>query len=170
MHSVIRMNDPTGLRVTIGEGHPQRVGDQGCGLTRIDRPVCADAATDSWQLTDRPEIDAVISGLPLLSMSAGAVTDVVATAVSVLRPQGRFYQLTYGPTCPVRPNLLTALRLRATRIGWTPRNLPPASAYRIERQSEVTTLGGAPDKVRRANVTVWMSSCSLALLMLMKKH
>ena len=97
--------------------------------------VCADAATDSWQLIDRTEIDAVISGLPLLSMSVDAVAGVLATAVSVLRPQGHFYQFTYGPTCPVQPKLLAALRLRATRIGWTPRNLPPASVYRIERQA-----------------------------------
>lgn len=96
--------------------------------------VCADAATDSWQLSEHTEIDAVVSGLPLLSMPVDAVAGVLSTALSVLRPQGGFYQFTYGPTCPVRATLLETLRLSATRIGWTPRNLPPASVYRIERR------------------------------------
>jgi phospholipid N-methyltransferase len=98
--------------------------------------VCANAATDSWQLLDHTEIDAVISGLPLLSMSVGEVSGVLSTAFALLRPQGRFYQFTYGPTCPVRSKLMKALRLRATRVGWTPRNLPPASVYRIDRRPE----------------------------------
>nr|WP_084395519.1 methyltransferase domain-containing protein [Mycolicibacterium canariasense] len=120
-------------RLTVVEANPE-FADLLNTRFRDLHVVCADAATDSWQLIDGPEIDAVISGLPLLSMSVDAVTGVLETAVSVLRPQGRLYQFTYGPTCPIRPNLLAALRLRATRIGWTPRNLPPASVYRIERR------------------------------------
>jgi phospholipid N-methyltransferase len=120
-------------QVTVVEANPE-FADLLHARYRDVHVVCADAATDSWGLTDRTEIDAVVSGLPLLSMSVDAAEAVLTTALSVLRPQGRFYQFTYGPTCPVRMNLLAALNLRAERIGWTARNLPPASVYRIERR------------------------------------
>ncbi|MCF6385653.1 methyltransferase domain-containing protein [Mycobacterium sp. MBM] len=121
-------------RVTVVESNPEFANLLRRRYRNV-HVVCADAATDPWGLTDHTEIDAVVSGLPLLSMTAGAVAAVLTTAVSALSPQGRFYQFTYGPTCPVRTNLLDRLNLRSTRIGWTPRNLPPASVYRIERRN-----------------------------------
>jgi phospholipid N-methyltransferase len=122
-------------RVTVIEANPE-FADLIRTRYRDVHVVCADAATGSWGLTDHTEIDAVISGLPLLSMSTDAVAGVLTKAMSVFAPQGRFYQFTYGPTCPVRMNLLEALNLRAKRIGWTARNLPPASVYRIERRAK----------------------------------
>lgn len=109
--------------------------------------VRANAATDPWQHSDHTDIDAVISGLPLLSMSAGEVSGVLSTAFTLLSSRGRFYQFTYGPKCPIRPKLLAAFQLKATRVGWTPRNLPPATVYRIERHlfAPIPQLASARD-------------------------
>jgi phospholipid N-methyltransferase len=78
-------------------------------------------------------VGAVISGLPLLSMPAQTVTDIVSGAFSYVRPGGAFYQFTYGPRCPIPRAILDRLGLKAVRIGGTVRNLPPASVYRISR-------------------------------------
>jgi len=83
---------------------------------------------------DGDEVGAVISGLPLLSMSPRKVTAILGGAFTYIRPGGAFYQFTYGPRCPVPRPILDRLGLKATRIGGTVRNLPPASVYRISRR------------------------------------
>lgn len=106
--------------------------------TRFAGPhiVCANAAFGSWQQPEDTELDAVVSGLPLLSMSTDDVSGVLSTAFAHLAPTGCFYQFTYGPKCPVRPGLLDALRLRSSLVGRTVWNLPPASVYRITRRPD----------------------------------
>lgn len=123
------------LRMTLVEANPD-FAELLSGRFADSRVVCADAASESWPVSADTEIDVVISGLPLLSMPAEAVSGVLSTAFEHLRPEGRFYQFTYGPCCPVRPNLMDTLRLRATLAGRTVRNLPPASVYRIERRRD----------------------------------
>jgi phospholipid N-methyltransferase len=78
---------------------------------------------------------AVISGLPLLSMSPRKVMTILKGAFLHLREDGAFYQFTYGATCPIPQRLLDRLGLKATRIGGTFANLPPASVYRICRRA-----------------------------------
>jgi phosphatidylethanolamine/phosphatidyl-N-methylethanolamine N-methyltransferase len=93
-------------------------------------------------------VGAVISGLPLLSMSPRKVISVLSGALGQLRPGGSFYQFTYGPRCPVPRPVLDRLGLKAVRIGSTVRNLPPAAVYRITRRRPVrlalpSTLNGS---------------------------
>jgi len=76
---------------------------------------------------------AIISGLPLISMTQSAVTAVLIGAFQKLRPDGAFYQFTYMPFAPIRRAVLGFLGLRAQRMGATFWNLPPASVYRISR-------------------------------------
>lgn len=76
-------------------------------------------------------VGAVISGLPLLSMSPRRVTSVLSGAFRHLKRGGAFYQFTYGPRCPVPRPILDRLGLKAACVGRTVRNLPPASVYRI---------------------------------------
>ncbi|MGR9161807.1 class I SAM-dependent methyltransferase [Rhizobium leguminosarum] len=78
-------------------------------------------------------VGAVVSGLPLLSMSPRKITSIMAGAFAYMRPGGAVYQFTYGPRCPVSWPILDRLGLKAVRIGGTVRNLPPASVYRISR-------------------------------------
>jgi phosphatidylethanolamine/phosphatidyl-N-methylethanolamine N-methyltransferase len=76
-------------------------------------------------------VGAVVSGLPLLSMSPRKVMAILAGTFTYMRPGGAFYQFTYGPRCPVPRPILDRLGLKATRIGRAMRNVPPAAVYRI---------------------------------------
>ncbi|MDT2019614.1 methyltransferase domain-containing protein [Methylocella sp. CPCC 101449] len=84
-------------------------------------------------------LGAVVSGLPLLSMRPRKVISILAGAFTHLKPGGSFYQFTYGPRCPVPRPLLDRLDLKATRIGGTYCNLPPAAVYRISRRAPFPT-------------------------------
>jgi phospholipid N-methyltransferase len=86
-------------------------------------------------LYDGAPVGAVVSGLPLLSMSPKQIMAILTGAFGYLRPGGSFYQFTYMPRCPISPRLLKRLGLQATRIGGTLRNIPPAAVYRISRSA-----------------------------------
>ncbi|MFB2601552.1 class I SAM-dependent methyltransferase, partial [Rhizobium phaseoli] len=75
---------------------------------------------------DDEPVGAVISGLPLLSMSPRKIASILAGVFTYMRPGGAVYQFTYGPRCPVPRPILDRLGLKAVRIGGTVRNLPPA--------------------------------------------
>lgn len=77
---------------------------------------------------------AVISGLPVLSMPPRAVIAILDGAFHHLRPDGAFYQFTYGPRCPIPRAILDRLGLKAVRIGRAVANVPPAAVYRITRR------------------------------------
>lgn len=77
---------------------------------------------------------AVVSGLPLLSLSPREVIAILRGAFHHLRDDGAFYQFTYGPRCPVPSAILNRLGLRASRIGRAIINVPPAGVYRITRR------------------------------------
>jgi phosphatidylethanolamine/phosphatidyl-N-methylethanolamine N-methyltransferase len=83
---------------------------------------------------------AVVSGLPLLSMPPRKITSILSGAFKHIRQGGAFYQFTYGPLCPVPRPILDRLGLKATCVGRTVRNLPPASVYRITRRQHVIGL------------------------------
>ncbi|RJF76314.1 class I SAM-dependent methyltransferase [Rhodopseudomonas palustris] len=85
------------------------------------------------RLFEGAPVGAVVSGLGLLTMPQEKVVAILHGAFSYLRPGGAFYQITYGPHCPVADAILDRLGLQATCIGKTFRNLPPASVYRISR-------------------------------------
>ncbi len=78
-------------------------------------------------------VNAVVSGLPLLSMPPKKVMYILSGAFSYLRPGGAFYQFTYGPRCPVPEIILDRLGLKATRVGRALFNIPPAAVYRLTR-------------------------------------
>lgn len=99
------------------------------------RVLCMDAARlRERSLFEEACVGAVISGLPLLSMSPRKVISILRGAFCYMNAQGAFYQFTYGPWCPVPRALLDRLGLRATRVGRTVFNLPPATVYRITRR------------------------------------
>ena len=77
---------------------------------------------------------AVVSGLPFLSTPPRKVLATLLSAFRHLRPNGAFFQFTYGLRCPVRRVVLDRLDLQATRVGRTLANVPPAAVYRIERR------------------------------------
>lgn len=91
--------------------------------------------------------DAVISGLGLLSMPRPQQRRILAAAFSVLRPEGRFIQFTYGPVSPVPAELLTSLGLVAVRSRLTWWNLPPATIWVFSR-GRSTAVPAVPSKLR----------------------
>ncbi|MDO3445487.1 class I SAM-dependent methyltransferase [Agrobacterium sp. V1] len=88
---------------------------------------------------EQSSFGAVVSGLPLLSMRPRTVMRILEGAFAALGQGGSFFQFTYGPTCPVDRKLLDRLGLKATRIGGTIANFPPASVYRISRRAVRTS-------------------------------
>jgi phosphatidylethanolamine/phosphatidyl-N-methylethanolamine N-methyltransferase len=77
---------------------------------------------------------AVVSGLPLRTMPREKIGATLDGAFGHLRPDGAFYQFTYGLRCPVPRVMLERLGLEATRLGRTLANVPPAAVYRIRRR------------------------------------
>jgi phosphatidylethanolamine/phosphatidyl-N-methylethanolamine N-methyltransferase len=103
------------------------------------RLACADAC-DLRQIAERTGFadggpaDGVISGLGLLSMGKPTQRAILEGAFSVLGPNGRFIQFTYGPTNPVSREVMKELELTAHRASFTLWNVPPAAVYVISRQ------------------------------------
>ena len=83
-----------------------------------------------------PGLGAVISGLPLLSMSEPVQRAIVAGAFAALRPDGVFVQFTYGPRPPIASAVRRALCLGWSRSAWIFDNLPPACVYTFRRQPD----------------------------------
>ncbi|MGH8191379.1 MAG: class I SAM-dependent methyltransferase [Rhodanobacteraceae bacterium] len=100
--------------------------------------VCADARhldalLDEHGVFANGNLDAVVSGLGLLSMNSALRTAILRAAFAAMGDEGRFIQFTYGPSSPVRPREREALGLRVKRAGYALRNLPPASVYVYQR-------------------------------------
>ncbi|RDJ25167.1 phospholipid methyltransferase [Bosea caraganae] len=87
-----------------------------------------------FELFTGAPVGAVVSGLPLLSMSPRKTIAILSGAFTYMRPGGAFYQFTYGPRCPVPRPILDRLGLKATRVGRALRNIPPAAVYKITRR------------------------------------
>lgn len=100
--------------------------------------VCADArdlprVVRQTGFDEAGPVDAVVSGLGLLSMGRSLQRAILQGAFSVLAPHGRMIQFTYGPTAPVRKDVLEALDLGVRRASFTLWNVPPAAVYVITR-------------------------------------
>ena len=75
------------------------------------------------------KVDAVISGLGLLSMSRVTQRAILKGVFAVLGDEGRFIQFTYGPASPVSRELLNELDLNVNRASIAWMNVPPATVY-----------------------------------------
>jgi phospholipid N-methyltransferase len=100
----------------------------------LARVLCMDAAhLRRLAKRETPRAGVVVSALGLSLMPSGKVLAILAGAFACLRTDGAFHQISYGLRCPVPAQVLRRLGLKATRIGGTLRNLPPASVFRIVR-------------------------------------
>lgn len=100
--------------------------------------ACADARHLDTLVGEQGEaadgkLDAVVSGLGMLSMSSELRCEIMRAAFAALGERGRFIQFTYGPVSPVRRRERDALGVRVRRAGFAVRNLPPANVYVYER-------------------------------------
>jgi len=76
---------------------------------------------------------AVVSGLPLLSMPVALQRDILTGSFARLRPGGSYVQFTYGPKPPVARAVREELWLDWTVSGKIWWNMPPARVYRFTR-------------------------------------
>lgn len=97
------------------------------GVTVINAP--AQALPDHCA----PGLSAVVSGLPLLSMSEAVQQSIVGAAFDRLAPEGVFIQFTYGPTSSMAETVQRTLCLRAERGPKVWNNLPPARVWTYRR-------------------------------------
>lgn len=81
----------------------------------------------------RPGVDAVVSGLPLLSMPLEIRESIVRAAFDVLSPTGIYVQFTYGPRPPISDDQIAALGLTVQQTAHVWLNLPPARVFTFRR-------------------------------------
>ncbi len=80
---------------------------------------------------DVENVQAVVSGLPLLSMPVQLQRDILGGFARKVRPGGQYVQFTYGPKPPVTRVVREELGLdwrKSGKIWW---NMPPARVYRF---------------------------------------
>jgi phosphatidylethanolamine/phosphatidyl-N-methylethanolamine N-methyltransferase len=92
-------------------------------------------ATRLQEVPNLPVFGAVISGLPITILPRAKVRMILEGAFSFMRRGARFYQFTYSPRSPFNSNDLQSLGLKASIMGTSWKNLPPATVYSIERLS-----------------------------------
>jgi phospholipid N-methyltransferase len=98
------------------------------------RVVCGDAQelksiVVDGSFADGDSVDAVVSGLGMLSMSRTTQRAILSGVFAVLGERGRFIQFTYGPASPLSRELLSELGLQGQRVGVAWLNVPPATVY-----------------------------------------
>ncbi|MEO1200597.1 MAG: methyltransferase type 12 [Pseudomonadota bacterium] len=110
-----------------------------CGHLRATFPGVHVLETSADRLDALPVLDAqaVISGLPLLSMPPDIQNAILASAFERLAQDGFVAQFTYGVTPPVHRNVRKELGLTWTVSQRIWRNLPPARVYRFRAGQEV---------------------------------
>jgi phospholipid N-methyltransferase len=102
-------------------------------------PVLQANASHLLQCADRcgyldgGEIDAVVSGLGLLSMDLPTQHSILSAAFECLKTKGVFVQFTYGLSAPVKQDLVEDLGLTIQRGKFVFCNLPPATVYIYSR-------------------------------------
>lgn len=82
-------------------------------------------------------VDAVVSGLPLLSMGRGLCNEVLQQSFSCMDDGGLFIQFTYGPFSPIPVSMANNLGLVAHKVTRIWRNIPPAAVWRYTRTAKV---------------------------------
>jgi phosphatidylethanolamine/phosphatidyl-N-methylethanolamine N-methyltransferase len=104
------------------------------------RVICGDAEDLQGLLAEAGigPVGAIVSGLPLLSISRRSRDRIIRQSFAVLGGDGVFVQFTYGLTSPVRRPTAILTGIVACRAGWVLRNLPPATLWRYSREDAVT--------------------------------
>lgn len=125
-------------RLTLIEVLP-RFADLLRGRYPLARVLALDASLiGSLALYPEASVGAAVSGLPLRAMPHATIEAITAGIFRWLRPGACLYQFTYGLRCPIPAAILQRLGLHAAARGRVWSNLPPATVYRIARQTTPT--------------------------------
>jgi len=110
------------------EMNPVFCDDLRAGFAGLNVHQCS--ATEVGAL-DIAGAQAVVSGLPLLSMPLAVQEAILRGSFDRVGPSGSYIQFTYGPKPPVKQQLREALGLTWTTSAKIWGNLPPARVYRF---------------------------------------
>ncbi len=91
------------------------------------------AGAETAPLMVEKGVDAVISGVPLLSMPMALRRAIMAAAFEILGPDGIYVQFTYGPRPALEEAQLQSLGLVWKQTAYVPLNLPPARVHTFRR-------------------------------------
>ncbi|MEO5614429.1 MAG: hypothetical protein ABIR04_05845, partial [Cypionkella sp.] len=80
-----------------------------------------------------PGVEAVISGLPLLSMPMAVRESIVKAAFEILGPNGTYVQFTYGAKPALSTEQLGRLGLKVIAGPKVWLNIPPARIFIFQR-------------------------------------
>ncbi len=102
------------------------------------RLICGDARELEKILADAGvrRVKAIISGLPLLSLSKAVEREILQQCFTVLPPDGFLMQFTYVPRPPVGRAIAVELCLEATRTAWVLDNIPPSTVWMYRRKAQ----------------------------------
>ncbi len=140
---VIELGAGTGniTRAMIARGlpadqiHAIEMNPEFCARLRAEIPGLNVYQMSAGDLADLPveTVQAVVSGLPLLSMPTALQRAILTGFAKKVRPGGSYVQFTYGPKPPVTKVVRDELDLtwRVSAKIW--RNLPPARVYRFSQ-------------------------------------
>lgn len=84
--------------------------------------------------------DAVVSGLPLLSMPRTVQFDILSAAFESMVTDGTYVQFTYGPFPPMDRGVARELGLSFTHTVRVWKNMPPATVYVYRRARRMCEL------------------------------
>lgn len=119
------------------------------------RLICGDAlelVSLVEQLAPHKEIKAIVSGLPLLSMSSEVQQKILQQAMAVCAPGGRFVQFSYGWAAPLRKHVQNSLNLSAHCAAQVWLNVPPAKVWIYERVARSGTDTALPSPLTLSGV------------------
>lgn len=107
-----------------------------CGSLRNSFPAVRvmNAPAQTIAASAHPPFDAVISGLPLLSMPRSVQHEILSAAFSGMVDDGVYIQFTYGLFPPMHRAVARELGLSFTRTTRVWRNAPPATVYVYRRR------------------------------------
>ena len=88
-------------------------------------------------------VKAVVSSLPLLSMTGEHRRAVLSQIAAVLGAEGVLVQYTYGMAAPVPQDLGAELGLIGERTNWVLANFPPAAVWRYRCSRSVSSMARA---------------------------
>ncbi|HYD32327.1 MAG TPA: phospholipid methyltransferase [Azospirillaceae bacterium] len=76
------------------------------------------------------KVGTVVVGIPMVTLPVALQRDIVEALFSVMPKGRRFLLYTYCTTSPLN---MKALGLKGKRLGWTPKNFPPASVWAYQK-------------------------------------
>jgi len=109
------------------------------------RVICGDARQlgQILQAEGVSKVKAIVSGLPLLSLSKEVERDIIQQCFLVLPPEGFMMQFTYVPRPPMGRAIAAELNLEPTRTAWILDNFPPSTVWIYRRRAAAGMLKSA---------------------------